>query len=139
LDGYERQREMTVVRTVNIAGSALISSGFVMASMTKTLILFYIAYGGGVGFGVGLAYSQLISVGTRLMPGKQGLLSGILMMWTEKGDNLKSAQMLATGDFKLLYLWLITLSAAGLALMGHMPLAPYRSGLRHQRQPSMPA
>jgi len=160
-----------------IAGSALISAGFIMASMTKTLILFYIAYGGGVGFGIGLAYSQLISVGTRLIPGKQGLLSGILMMcfglgalvlgslcnsliaaigwrrtfwfigiifgillaltglclqmtgsgrekteqaWTEQRDNLTSAQMLATADFKLLYLWLITLSAAGLALMGHI-------------------
>ncbi|MDD3168799.1 MAG: MFS transporter [Eubacteriales bacterium] len=160
-----------------IAGAALIAAGFLMASKTQTILTFYIAYGVGVGFGVGLAYSQLISVGIRLIPGKQGMLSGILMMcfglgalvlgsicntliaaigWRQTfwflgiifggllvimglclqltcknkektaqimpdqvGD-FTSTQMLASADFKFFYLWLITLSAAGLALMGHI-------------------
>ncbi len=163
-----------------IIGAVLIAAGFITASTTQTLILFYIAYGAGVGFGVGIAYSQLISVGTRMIPGKQGILSGILMMcfglgalvlgsicntlmavvgWRQtfwimgiifgtllvitgfclqltcrdkektaktlapdegKKGHFTSAQMLATADYKFFYLWLITLSAAGLALMGHI-------------------
>ncbi|MDO4552581.1 MAG: MFS transporter [Bacillota bacterium] len=158
------------------AAAVLIAAGFGIASTTQAIFTFYAAYGVGVGFGVGFAYSELISVGSRLIPGRQGMLSGVLLMCFGLGamvlgavcsrtmeqvgwrqtflalgvllgvllvitgfylqtvssgrkaqkaasgaeEGFTAREMVAASEFKLLYLWLILLSAAGLALMGHI-------------------
>jgi len=63
-----------------IAAGALLLVGFYAASFSAQLIHFYIFYGILCGFGVGVSYNLLISSVTKLFPGKQGFISGILMM-----------------------------------------------------------
>jgi OFA family oxalate/formate antiporter-like MFS transporter len=62
-----------------IAG-VLLLVGFYAASFSTRLVHFYLFYGVLCGFGVGLCYNLLISSVTKLFPGKQGLVSGVLMM-----------------------------------------------------------
>lgn len=63
-----------------ISSGLLLLAGFYAASFSQQLIHFYVFYGVFCGFGVGLSYNVIISSVTKLFPGKQGLVSGILMM-----------------------------------------------------------
>lgn len=62
------------------AAGGLLLAGFYAASFSTELTHFYIFYGVFCGFGVGVSYNLLISAVTKLFPGKQGFISGILMM-----------------------------------------------------------
>lgn len=174
--GQMNKNKHRTVLTLSLAG-ILIFSGFVLASTIASLTGFYVFYGMFTGFGTGLAYVEIISIGSRIFPDKQGLTSGLLMMcfglgglilgticstamaavgWRvvfrvigisfgifvmlegfilktkepsmdsktndikEDSESYSTFQMVGTASFKLLYLWLILLSAAGLAVMGHI-------------------
>ena len=173
---FNKHRDRAFVSLLIAAG--LLLAGFILASRSYALIHFYVFYGVFCGFAVGFAYVEMISIPTTWFPGKQGLLSGILMMcfglgamilgtmcsslmgyigWrktfimlgllfgimvliegsllqyavkygsnvnngkssiTERG--MDTRQMVRSADFKMLYIWHISISAAGLALMGHI-------------------
>lgn len=173
---FNKQNDKPMV-TLTVA-AVLLAAGFLVSSMAQQITTFYIAYGACIGFGVGLAYVEIIAIVTKCIPGKQGMLSGILMMcfglgalilgaictnlmdvigWrqtfrflgivfailivllglflefskkkgkdeagkniTEDHSSFTTKEMLATSDFKLFYIWTILISAAGLALMGHI-------------------
>lgn len=165
-----------------IISAVCVCVGFIASSNLTSLIVFYIAYGGGVGFGVGFAYSQIINLGAKLIPGRQGLLSGLLMMCFGFGtlilgsicnvvmesigwrttflglgivfgvllvlvglclqvayksidnqpadttnitnEGMTTSEMMKTSSFKLVFIWIVLLSSAGLAFVGHvMPCA----------------
>lgn len=164
---------------ITLAASAvLLFAGFAILSRSETLMQFFIFYGVFCGFGVGLGYVELIGCLTKWFEGKQGLVSGLLLMcfglgamvlgttcsvlmgtigWRTtflligiifgaliaadgvllhislKGDQtsagsssmsdvtgMTTKEMLGSCDFKVLYVWLMLISAAGLALMGHI-------------------
>ncbi|SCZ80020.1 MFS transporter [Acidaminobacter hydrogenoformans] len=63
-----------------VSAGVLLLGGFYAASYSEQLAHFYIFYGVFCGFGVGVSYNLLISAVTKLFPGKQGFISGILMM-----------------------------------------------------------
>ena len=63
-----------------VTAGLLLLGGFYAASYSAQLAHFYIFYGVLCGFGVGVSYNLLISAVTKLFPGKQGFISGILMM-----------------------------------------------------------
>lgn len=63
-----------------VTAGGLLLLGFYAASFSAALTHFYLFYGVLCGFGVGLSYNLLISAVTKLFPGRQGLISGILMM-----------------------------------------------------------
>lgn len=174
--GQMNKKKHRTILTLSLAG-ILIFSGFVLTSTIASLNGFYIFYGIFTGFGTGLAYVEIISIGSRIFPDKQGLTSGLLMMcfglgglvlgticstamasvgWRivfrvigvsfgifvilegfmlkrkeasidsknnyieDDSESYSTFQMVRTGSFKLLYLWLILLSASGLAVMGHI-------------------
>lgn len=165
--------------TTALTSSILIIIGFGIVGNTTSLLAFYIFYGGFCGFGIGFFYVEAIAVATMIIPGRQGLLSGLLMMcfgfgamilgtvcssimvfvgWRKvflalglllgilimgdglllrvvakrtrasqnnaEGDlsvrNCTSREMIKRTDFKLIYIWTMLLSSAGLALIGHM-------------------
>lgn len=172
--GQINKKSNKPVLTLCLAG-ALILVGFFITSNAELLIQFYIFYGAFSGFGTGLAYVEIISIGSRMIPGKQGLVSGVLMMcfglgglvfgticsaamaavgWrsvfrviglvfgvivtieglvlrtetkqkqtevnTEELEGLTTFNMIRRKDFIIIYMWLILLSASGLAIMGHI-------------------
>ena len=63
-----------------VTAGLLLLGGFYAAGYSAQLAHFYIFYGVLCGFGVGVSYNLLISAVTKLFPGKQGFISGILMM-----------------------------------------------------------
>jgi OFA family oxalate/formate antiporter-like MFS transporter len=64
-------------RPLVIAGMLLVGAGFVLASMARTLLEVYLAYGLGVGLGVGCAYVPAVAVVQRWFVKRRGFASGL--------------------------------------------------------------
>jgi OFA family oxalate/formate antiporter-like MFS transporter len=60
-------------------GGVLVSAGFLLSSMTTSLVGLYIAYGVIVGIGNGFGYSTPMPVGSKWFPDKRGLVVGLMV------------------------------------------------------------
>jgi OFA family oxalate/formate antiporter-like MFS transporter len=67
-------------RLIMSFSALLVLAGFTMASGINSLGGLYICYGLFCGFGVGLGYNSTLNSILKWFPGKQGVLSGILLM-----------------------------------------------------------
>ncbi len=59
--------------------TVLMPAGYIISSFTSDIIQIAIGYGILVGFSVGIVYAYILSNITCLFPGKQGIISGILL------------------------------------------------------------
>ena len=64
-------------RRLAVIGMALIGGGLALASVARTLIEVYLAYGLGVGLGIGCAYVPVVGVVQRWFDKRRGLASGL--------------------------------------------------------------
>lgn len=64
-------------RRLAVSGMALVGLGFMLASVARSLSEVYIAYGMGVGFGVGFAYVPVLGAVQRWFTKRRGLASGL--------------------------------------------------------------
>jgi MFS transporter, OFA family, oxalate/formate antiporter len=70
-------------RKLAVAGGLLFAGGYALAAVAlavKSLILFYLGYGGVAGIGIGLGYVTPMTTVTKWFPDKRGLLTGIVAM-----------------------------------------------------------
>ncbi|MDR0730873.1 MAG: MFS transporter [Treponema sp.] len=67
-------------RLIMSLSALLILTGFTTSSFVNSLPGLYICYGVVCGFGVGLGYNSTLNSILKWFPGKQGVLSGILLM-----------------------------------------------------------
>ncbi len=63
-----------------ILAAALLLSGFLLTSVTTSLLILYLGFGVLCGMGAGFAYNAVMSTISAWFPDKQGLISGILLM-----------------------------------------------------------
>src|SRR5262245_59177557 len=66
-------------RICALAGGLLVSCGFLLASLTTSLLTLYLFYGVIVGVGNGFGYSTPIPVGSKWFPDKRGLVVGLMV------------------------------------------------------------
>lgn len=62
-----------------IAGGILISIGWILSSMSHSIVMLTIAYGGFIGFGVGISYGVPIYVIAKWFPQKKGMVIGLVL------------------------------------------------------------
>src|SRR5262249_2388656 len=60
-------------------GGLLVSAGFLMASLTSSLLTLYLFFGVIVGIGNGFGYSVPMPVGSKWFPDKRGLVVGLMV------------------------------------------------------------
>src|SRR2546426_2170382 len=60
-------------------GGLLVSSGFILASFTSSLLTLYLFFGIIVGVGNGFGYSTPMPVGSKWFPDKRGLVVGLMV------------------------------------------------------------
>lgn len=64
-------------RRLAVIGMALIGGGLALASVARTLMEVYLAYGLGIGLGIGCAYVPVVGVVQRWFDKRRGLASGL--------------------------------------------------------------
>ncbi|MBS0342755.1 MAG: MFS transporter [Proteobacteria bacterium] len=64
-------------RRLALAGTVLVGAGLLLAGQARTLMQVYLAYGAGVGIGVGLAYVPAIAAVQRWFTRRRGFASGL--------------------------------------------------------------
>jgi len=60
-------------------GGTLAGAGFILSSMTSSLLFLYIAFGVVVGIGNGFGYSVPMPVASKWFPDKRGLVVGLMV------------------------------------------------------------
>ena len=60
-------------------GGVLVSAGFVLASLTSSLVALYVTFGVIVGLGNGFGYATPMPVGSKWFPDKRGLVVGLMV------------------------------------------------------------
>src|SRR5262249_42265314 len=60
-------------------GGTLVSAGFVLASLTRSLAMLYVFYGVIVGVGNGFGYATPMPVGSKWFPDRRGLVVGLMV------------------------------------------------------------
>ena len=113
-------RFIPVGTNVRIAG-ALFAVGFFIASRAQSLPVLYLGYGLLCGTASGFAYNAVIGTVPKWYPGKEGLVSGVLLMgFGTSGLLIGSAYTALTpeaiGAWRISMLWMGLLMAAALIL-----------------------
>lgn len=104
-------------RRLAVFGMALVGSGLMLASVARSLSEVYIAYGMGVGFGVGFAYVPVLGAVQRWFTKRRGLASGVAVSGIGVGTlvmPMLASLLIEASDWRKAYLIL----GAGAVVLG---------------------
>jgi OFA family oxalate/formate antiporter-like MFS transporter len=109
-------------------GGALVSAGFILASVTSSLIGLYLSFGVVVGLGNGFGYATPTPVGSKWFPDKRGLVIGLMVGGYGAGSAILgplATQMVASmgwrPTFRLLGALFFVMTMTGTALLKNPP------------------
>lgn len=115
-----------------LIGGVLVSGGFMLCSLTNSLLSLYLSFGVVVGIGNGFGYAATTPVGSKWFPDKRGLVIGLMVGGYGAGSAILGplATRLITGygwrpTFLLLGAAFFVMTMAGAALLKNPP-AGYR-------------
>src|SRR5437867_613487 len=118
-------------------GGALVSAGFLLASLTGSLAGLYVAFGVIVGIGNGFGYATPIPVASKWFPDRRGLVVGLMVGGYGAGSAIFGpvATLLIAGvgwrsTFRILGAVFLLMTAVGAALLKNPPAGyqPIRVG-----------
>ena len=109
-------------------GGVLVSAGFILASVTSSLIGLYLSFGVVVGLGNGFGYATPTPVGSKWFPDKRGLVIGLMVGGYGAGSAILgplATQMVASmgwrPTFRLLGALFFVMTMTGTALLKNPP------------------
>jgi OFA family oxalate/formate antiporter-like MFS transporter len=109
-------------------GGVLVSAGFMLASVTSSLIGLYLSFGVVVGLGNGFGYATPTPVGSKWFPDKRGLVIGLMVGGYGAGSAILgplATQMVASmgwrPTFRLLGALFFVMTMTGTALLKNPP------------------
>jgi MFS transporter, OFA family, oxalate/formate antiporter len=109
-------------------GGVLVSAGFILASVTSSLIGLYLSFGMVVGLGNGFGYATPTPVGSKWFPDKRGLVIGLMVGGYGAGSAILgplATQMVASmgwrPTFRLLGALFFVMTMTGTALLKNPP------------------
>ncbi len=86
LAGYRKVRGKG--RYTLISGALLLAAGYILSSQASSAMHLYLGFGILIGSATGLVYNYILSNVSNVIPGKQGLVSGILLFGFGMGSML---------------------------------------------------
>jgi MFS transporter, OFA family, oxalate/formate antiporter len=109
-------------------GGVLVSAGFILASVTSSLVGLYLSFGVVVGLGNGFGYATPTPVGSKWFPDKRGLVIGLMVGGYGAGSAILgplATQMVASmgwrPTFRLLGALFFVMTMTGTALLKNPP------------------
>ncbi len=120
-------------RKVIIAGMVMTAVGLAAASFAQSLWQVYLAYGLGVGLGVGFIYVPTLGIVQRWFRARRGLASGIAVSGIGLGTLVVpsvATQIIALGGWRVTYLLMALMPlVGGMVVALFLPSSPARRGL----------
>ena len=128
-------------RRLAVFGMALVGLGLMLASVARSLSEVYIAYGMGVGFGVGLAYVPVLGAVQRWFTRRRGLASGLAVSGIGVGTlvtPMLASLLIEASDWRKAYLILgASAVALGVSMAFLIDNDPRDRGLHPDGEPSL--
>ena len=129
-------------RRLAVIGMLLVGAGLALAGLARTLSEVYLAYGLGVGLGVGCAYVPVVGAVQRWFVKRRGFASGLAVSGIGVGTlivpPLASAMIAAHGWRNAYLLMGVVAAVAGVGMALLIENDPHARGLRPDGEPGAP-